>query len=57
MVHHDEDAGLLSLDEAACEAVGNASARGPSAGIQVRICCALSMYGKLLSYPAPVTPF
>lgn len=35
MVHHEEDAGLLALDEAACEAVGNASARGPSAGIQV----------------------
>ncbi len=35
MVHHDDDAGLLALDEAAVEAVGNASARGPSAGIQV----------------------
>ncbi|KAL3133959.1 hypothetical protein ABBQ32_008406 [Trebouxia sp. C0010 RCD-2024] len=35
VVHHEEDAGLLALDEAACEAVGNASARGPSAGIQV----------------------
>lgn len=37
MVHHEEDAGLLALDEAACEAVGNASARGPCAGIQVFI--------------------
>lgn len=36
-VHHEDDAGLLALDEAACEAVGNASARGPSAGIQVII--------------------
>lgn len=35
VVHHEDDAGLLALDEAACEAVGNASARGPSAGIQV----------------------
>jgi len=35
VVHHDDDAGLLALDEAAVEAVGNASARGPSAGIQV----------------------
>ncbi|KAL0045398.1 hypothetical protein WJX82_005613 [Trebouxia sp. C0006] len=34
VVHHDDDAGLLALDEAAVEAVGNASARGPSAGIQ-----------------------
>lgn len=34
IVHHDEDAGLQALDEAAVEAVGNASARGPSAGLQ-----------------------
>ncbi|DBA75450.1 TPA: hypothetical protein ACH3X1_010707 [Trebouxia sp. C0004] len=34
VVHHDNDAGLLALDEAAVEAVGNASVRGPSAGIQ-----------------------
>lgn len=37
VVHHDDDAGLLALDEAAVEAVGNASARGAAAGIQVRI--------------------
>lgn len=36
MVHLDEDAGLLALI-AACEAVGNASAKGPSACIQVNL--------------------
>ena len=35
IVHHEEDAGWQALDEAAVEAVGNASAKGPSAGLQV----------------------
>ena len=57
IVHHEDDAGLLALDEAACEAVGNASARGPSAGIQVITLSAQSVvFGAEAPRPPSLSP-
>lgn len=57
VVHHEDDAGLLALDEAACEAVGNASARGPSAGIQVMTRSPYSALFALVIAAVPTQPF